>query len=1103
VPSKSAYASNLLLVRKPDPSSEGGVKNRVCASFVQLNTQTEKDSYPLPNIQYIFDKIGRSKWFTTMDLLSGFWQVMIKPEHRHKTAFITMRGLYEFAVMPFGLCNAPATFQRLMDAVILPEYRDFIETYIDDLMTHSQTFTDHLKHLDVLLTALKKNRLVVKLGKCKFAQLEVKFLGHVISQNSIKTNPEAVEAVKKWMKPAEGGKKAVTAVRGFLGMAGWYRKFIPNFADIARPLVHLTKNNVQWNWSDECQKAFETIRDKLTASPVLAVADPNKQYILHTDASDHAMGAILMQEDDDHQLHPIAYASKTFNDAQRNYDTTEREALAIIWALQHFNTYCEGHRYTLMTDHQALSYIQKNKDSSKRIARWQNLMSNYAVDIFYKSGSTNFAADLLSRQLMQLAPSIRVNVFSTVHRPEKKKRLATSTSSKETKESVRTEDEYEVESIVAKRLNAKSKKGEHEYLVKWKGYDASENTWEPAGHLSNSVDLLAEFANKEFEVSKSDPSPKNPEKIEELAQSPPDDNILEQPSQCCICKEMFANEAAMHVHRFHTHSIQIPTDRLKTLPMTVDIDTFKALQRSDSSFKIVFDTDLGKVEYEEMSIRDRKMMASNEYVLSENGLLYCIETSTLRSRSKVNTQLRLCIPKTERRRLLYHYHDECAHPGIIHLYETLKEKVWWPRLLSDVIRYVQSCRICQVNKGIRNKYLPRSMNIPTGPWSHLAIDHIGPFPMSNGGNRYILVIIDRFTRYVEAYACPDETAHTTAQIIIDKVICRYGFMSVLQSDRGAGFTLMQQILKQLRIKKVKTTAHHPESNGVVEIFNKTLKKTLKLWVSEQQNDWDVLLPYAIFAYNTSYHTTIKQTPFYMNHGREARTIVDQVTEEDVRNNSDTHVYAYELAHRLFKVHQRVKEIYALVNEQREREIENENVVTYKVGDRIWLYDPTTPVQRSKKLVKRWKGPYVIIRMDSDVNVTILRNRHEMTVNVARIRPYDQGIDSIEEQHKRDIELANEEIRVINESITSMKKRRETLMNEKSISSAGLQIEADNEINNNNDEETHAVSHSSTSSIYDKHDEHEELYDYEDEEDANVNGDTEIVGVVSMSFVQLW
>jgi hypothetical protein len=209
VPSKSAYASNLLLVRKPDPSSEGGVKNRVCASFVRLNNNTEKDSYPLPGIQYIYDKIGKSKWFTTMDLLSGFWQVIIKPEHRNKTAFITARGLYEFVVMPFGLCNAPATFQRLMDEVVLPEYRDFIETYIDDLMTHSATFEEHLTHLDILYKQLRKHKLIVKLTKCNFAQLEVKFLGHIISQNSLKTNPETVEVVKKWQRPAGSGKAAV------------------------------------------------------------------------------------------------------------------------------------------------------------------------------------------------------------------------------------------------------------------------------------------------------------------------------------------------------------------------------------------------------------------------------------------------------------------------------------------------------------------------------------------------------------------------------------------------------------------------------------------------------------------------------------------------------------------------------------------------------------------------------------------------------------------------------------------------------------------------------------------------------------------------------
>jgi hypothetical protein len=190
VESNSPYASNLLLVRKPDPSSEGGMKNRVCVNFIQLNKQTIKDSYPLPNQLDIFNHIGQSKYFTTMDLMSGYWQVMIKPEHRHKTAFITNRGLYEFVVMAFGLCNAPGTFQRLMDHIIKPEYRSFIQTYIDDIITHSKTFDEHMNHLKRLHMILKDNKLTVKLTKCKFAQKSVKFLGHVISEGEIKPNPE-------------------------------------------------------------------------------------------------------------------------------------------------------------------------------------------------------------------------------------------------------------------------------------------------------------------------------------------------------------------------------------------------------------------------------------------------------------------------------------------------------------------------------------------------------------------------------------------------------------------------------------------------------------------------------------------------------------------------------------------------------------------------------------------------------------------------------------------------------------------------------------------------------------------------------------------------
>jgi transposase InsO family protein len=1056
VPSKSAYASNLLLVRKPDPSSEGGMKNRVCASFVQLNAQTEKDSYPLPNIQYIFDRIGKSRWFTTMDLLSGFWQVMIKPEHRHKTAFITMRGLYEFVVMPFGLCNAPATFQRLMDAVILPEYREFIETYIDDLMTHSSSFEDHLKHLDILLSSLRKHKLVVKLSKCKFAQKEVKFLGHVISCNQIKTNPEAVAAISNWSRPMGEGKKAVTAVRGFLGMAGWYRKFIPHFADITKPLVHLTKNEVKWEWTKECQTAFEKIRDALTQTPVLAVADPNKSYILHTDASDHAMGAVLSQTDEDNRLHPIAYASKTFTDAQKNYDTTEREALAIIWALNHFNTYCEGHKYTLITDHKALEYIKTNKDVKKRIHRWAVLLQAYQVDIYYKPGKQNFAADLLSRPLMEPITTLTVNTMKTGQR----------------KRRVRFQDEYEVERIVDKRMSEK-KEGDWEYLVKWKNYPESENTWEPVHHLQNATDKLTEYERlHKYEEHESVPS-----------------TLEESPTICIDCQKEFNNESALHVHRYHEHYVQVPTDRLRKLEMNTNPEVFKKLQESEPDFRVIYTSELGTLDLQHSSTQERRMLMNNEFVLSDAGLLYCIEQSSVRSRSKLRTQLRLCIPRTERKRILYEYHDRHAHPGIVHLYDQLRENVWWPRMLSHVIDYVRQCDTCRRSKGEREKFLPRPVDVPAGPWSHLAIDHAGPFPTSNNGMKYILVIIDRFTRYVEAFPVEDTTAITTARVIIDKIICRYGFMLVIQSDRGRGFvsTVLNQIFKLLNVRRVKTTAYHPRANGVVEVSNRTLKTILRMFVNEHHTDWDELLPFALFSYNTSFHSLVKETPYYLNHGRQARTIVDQVTEEDIRNSQDTHAYAYEIVQRLYQVHQRVREIYAQVNEERKQDISCESVTTYHEGDLVLLYDPTTPIHRSRKLVKRWTGPYKVLVKHNAVNYTILREGAQQRVNADRLRRYDAGTESIMDKHASDIELAKEEIRVINETMNELNDRKSILLSEQQISAAGKEIEEQ-------DKTDETTSHPTTQEL--PQEDNEETYD-EDEQD-----EVEAVNVDVM-FVSMW
>jgi hypothetical protein len=336
VPSKSPYASNLLLVRKPDASSEGGIKNRVCVNFIQLNKQTVKDAYPMANQEVMFNDVSRAKWFSTCDLMNGYWQVLIKPEHRHKTAFITKRGLYEFVVMAFGLCNAPGTFQRLMDEIIAPEHRHFLQSYVDDLITYSDSFEDHLSHLGVLGDLLLANDLTVKLKKCLFRRLEIKFLGHLISEGRIKPNPEKVSAINNIIRP-----KNVKGVRSFVSTVGWYRRFIPKFAEVAAPLFAMTHVDAVFDWTDECQRAFDCLKQKLMEEPVLRAADPTKDYFCQSDASDKQISMTLLQEDENKQLHPIAYASKTLNKAQCNYSTAEKECLALVWGLEHFNLYLD------------------------------------------------------------------------------------------------------------------------------------------------------------------------------------------------------------------------------------------------------------------------------------------------------------------------------------------------------------------------------------------------------------------------------------------------------------------------------------------------------------------------------------------------------------------------------------------------------------------------------------------------------------------------------------------------------------------------------------------------------------------------------------------
>ena len=387
-PSVSPWASPVVLVGKRDGTT------RFCVDYRRLNSVTRKDVYPLPRITDILDSLGNAKFFSTLDLASGYWQVALDPETRDKTAFTTHKGLFEFIRMPFGLCNAPATFQRVMQSVLAGLEWKCCYVYIDDTLVASETFEEHLEHLRTVLLRLRKAGLRLKPKKCKFLHKEVFFLGHILTQEGIKPDPEKTAKVRDFPRPVD-----LTTLRQFLGLASYYRRFVPSFAAVARPLNALLKKKVRFEWSAACEDAFCQLKELLVTAPVLSYPkfEKGRSFILETDASKVGLGAILSQEQDDGLVHPIAYASRSLNTHEQNYGISELETLGLVWAVRYFRPYLLGFPCTVFTDHAACLSILNTARPSGKLARWALSIQEMDLTIKHRPGKSNANADALSR----------------------------------------------------------------------------------------------------------------------------------------------------------------------------------------------------------------------------------------------------------------------------------------------------------------------------------------------------------------------------------------------------------------------------------------------------------------------------------------------------------------------------------------------------------------------------------------------------------------------------------------------------------------------------------------------------------------------------------
>ncbi|KAL1488854.1 hypothetical protein ABEB36_014649 [Hypothenemus hampei] len=406
--SHSPWASPVCMVRKSDNSY------RFCIDFRKLNAVTKKDSYPIPYISAILDRLRNTKFISSIDIRSAFWQVPLSESSKELTAFVVPgRDLYQFRRMPFGLTNAPATWQRIIDRVLGVDLEGKVMVYLDDIIVISESFSEHLQILGLVFDRLRDAGLVVKREKCHFCKAELKYLGYMVDSRGLRPDPEKVQAIINIVPPTN-----ITEVRRFIGTASWYRRFVPNFSTILSPIINLTKKKSVWNWTPACHESFRLIKEALITAPVLSSPDFNREFILQTDASAYGLGAVLSQNFEDGEK-VIAYLSRSLTRQETKLTVTEKECLAVIWSVEKLRHYLEGVHFKVITDHHSLLWLHHLKDPQGRLARWALRLQPYDFELIHRKGKDHVVPDFLSRSVpVVTSDSLEVSALETAVRIE-------------------------------------------------------------------------------------------------------------------------------------------------------------------------------------------------------------------------------------------------------------------------------------------------------------------------------------------------------------------------------------------------------------------------------------------------------------------------------------------------------------------------------------------------------------------------------------------------------------------------------------------------------------------------------------------------------------
>ena len=855
-PASGAWGSPVVLVRKKDDSW------RFCIDYRRLNAVTRQDAYPLPRIDESLDALAGSRFFSTLDLVSGYWQVPLDPDAQEKSAFVTRSGLWKWKVLPFGLTSAPATFQRLMEQVVKGLHWKTLLLYLDDIIVIAPDFETHLARLGEVLGRLRGAGLKLKPTKCELLRTKVGYLGHVVSRQGVSTDPEKIKAVAQWPTP-----RGLKDLQAFLGTVGYYRQYIQGFATVAKPLTRLTGKGEPWQWTSEQQEAFERLQRCLITAPVLGYPDPRLTYFLDTDASKDGVGAVLSQIQGGEER-VIGYYSKTLTPPERNYCVTRRELLAVVKGVKHFRPYLYGQQFNLRTDHASLMWLCRRKEPSDQVARWLETLAEFRYTLAHRAGPKHGNADGLSR------------------RP--------------------CGDCRQCQKIE-----------ERDGGPTW-----SELTTETEGQLL--------VGKEEDSTSTIEARP-----IQEVA---PD------PSQ--LAKEQLEGHGAVAT-------------------------MYKAIQTGqDLSPEQI---EAGSQELKKLYQRRTSMRLTKQGVLE-------IQVA-------INEKPRwvaIC-PEQSRQTTIWQTH-QMSHAGVGKTINRLQLTWYWVGLHADVRRIVRSCEICQKAKSGGLKAVSGRIRMYAGrPWQKVAVDLVGPMPETRAGNKWILVIMDHFSRWQDAIPIPDATAPVVAATLDQRVFCYLGLPEQLHTDQGAQFEsqLMEELCILWKVDKTHTTPYHPQSNGMVERGNRSLGDSLRtLLLRRGQEEWDLLLPQIMRAFRGTPHSVTGETANLMMLGRELRLPDQLQLQPPPAEITPQHEYCKELVERLGVAHEVLREQQRAVRQE-----DQEEPLLFSPGDMVWLENKRRRRGENPKLQAKFQGPYTVVRSWANHTYEIERQGQVSIQNECRLKAY--------------------------------------------------------------------------------------------------------------------